>query len=221
MIKIPYLDELKRDPKKMTIATIAGSALVIGAFVFFLVIPQAGKLGKVMTDHKNKKADLEAAREEISRVDAYKADIAKFGEKVDMYEKKLPLEQEMPSILENMNEMAKRSRLDIIAITPASSQNVRSDNGQKAAYQEFLIRLSMRCGYHELGRVLSAMENADRFMKVVDIDIKGDENAPKKHSVEMLIATYILLKDKDKDADKDTDKDAAKEPAKSPEKEKK
>jgi Tfp pilus assembly protein PilO len=217
MIKIPFIDELKRDPKKLAIAMISVSVLVIGAFVFFVLIPQVGRFGSAMSKHKSIKTDLENARDEISRIGAYKADIAKFSEKVDMYEKKLPLEQEMPSLLENMNEMAKHSRLDIIAITPVSTPGARSDNGSKAAYQEFLIKFSIRCGYHELGRVLSAMEVADRFMKIVDIDIKANNDTPKKHSVELLVATYILLKDRDKE----DDKAPSKEPGKSPEKGKK
>jgi hypothetical protein len=49
-----------------------------------------------------------------------------------------------------------------------------------------------------LGNFLTDLENADRFMKLVDINIKANESAPKRHSVELMVATYILLKDKEK-----------------------
>lgn len=196
MVKLPLFDMIKKDPKKLTIVIVASAAALVFLFVYFLLIPQIAKFGAAMGKYSKARIELKFAKEEIAKIDKYKVEIEKSREKIDLYEKKLPAEQEMPSILENLDSMAKRSRLDILAITPVSSSATLTEAGQKATYQEFLIRISLRCGYHELGRLLSAMENADRFMKIVDIDIKGDEKTPKKHSVDLVVATYILLKDK-------------------------
>ena len=40
---------------------------------------------------------------------------------------------------------------------------------------------------------LHYLENEDRFMKVVDIDIKENKAAPKRADVELLVLTYVLL----------------------------
>ncbi|MCX5680091.1 MAG: type 4a pilus biogenesis protein PilO, partial [Candidatus Omnitrophica bacterium] len=59
--------------------------------------------------------------------------------------------------------------------------------------EEIPILINARSGYHELGKLLSNMENADRFMKVSDIQIKSNSQLPRKHEVEILVLTYVLL----------------------------
>ena len=50
--------------------------------------------------------------------------------------------------------------------------------------------------YPSLRKFLSSMENSDRFMKVADIQIKSNAQSPKKHDVEILVLTYVLLRGK-------------------------
>ena len=186
---------IKKNPKQLTIAMIAAALAALLLFVYFLLMPQLTRLGTLVGKASKAKLELRSAKVSISNIDKFKNDIEKFSAKIDLYEKKLPAEQEMPSLLEELNSMAKKSNLDIISITPSAP---RVEGAQRAAYQEFLIKVSARCGYHELGNFLTDLENADRFMKLVDISIKANENTPKRHSVELMVATYILLKDKEK-----------------------
>ena len=37
------------------------------------------------------------------------------------------------------------------------------------------------------------LESSDRFMKIADIEIRANKTAPKKHDIELLILTYVLL----------------------------
>ena len=90
--------------------------------------------------------------------------------------------------------MAKRSDVKILGITPLASK--QEAPASERAYQEIPILMNARSGYHELGKFLSDLENAGRFMKVVDIKIKENLSTPKKHDVELLILTYVLLESK-------------------------
>lgn len=187
--------DFKKNPKQLTMIIAAISAALLFAFAYFLLFPQLGRLGALAGKAGKAKLELRSAKVAIANIDKFKGEIARSSGKIELYEKKLPVEQEMPSLLESLNAMAKRSKMDIISITPVAGSNT---GAQKAAYQEFLIKISVRGGYHELGTFLSDIENADRFMKVVDMDIKANEATPAKHSVELLVATYILLKDNNK-----------------------
>jgi type IV pilus assembly protein PilO len=186
---------IKKNPKQLTMAMIAAALAALLLFVYFLLMPQLTKLGTLVGKASKAKLEFRSAKVSISNIDKFKSDISKFSAKIDLYEKKLPAEQEMPSLLEELNSMAKKSNLDIISITPSAP---RAEGALKAAYQEFQIKIIARCGYHELGSFLTDLENTDRFMKLVDINIKANENTPKMHSVELMVATYILLKDKEK-----------------------
>src|SRR3989338_6461538 len=128
---------------------------------------------------------------DISMIEKYKSNIEAYKAKVERYEKTLPAEQEIPSLLETLSRMAKSSNIKISALTPVSGSGKGGETTH--TYREIPILISAKSGYHELGQFLSAMENSDRFMKVVDIDIRANNTTPRKHDVELLICTYILL----------------------------
>ena len=90
--------------------------------------------------------------------------------------------------------MYKRQDIKIVGIVPAMSY-LKDDKSVKKSqiYREIPILITAKSGYHELGSFLNNLENADRFMKVVDIDIKANKTSPKKHDVELMVCTYILL----------------------------
>lgn len=168
--------------------------LAVVAFIVYLNIILRPQLLRVFTAfNKMGKAasDLKNSESAIAKVPGYKANIAAYREKVDYYEKMLPAEQEIPALLEGLSKMAKDSAVKIIAITPILPQE--NEAGANNIYQELPILINAKSGYHELGSFLSKLENADRFMMVADISVKSDSAAPKKHNVELLILTYILL----------------------------
>ena len=127
----------------------------------------------------------------ISSIDGLKKQVAQYQDKIQRYEGMLPAEQEIPKLLEDLSQMAKESNVKIVGLTPLQSK--QGSQGPDEIYQEIPIRISARSGYHELGKFLSNLENSDRFMKVADIKIKENKATPKKHDVELLVLTYVLL----------------------------
>ena len=105
----------------------------------------------------------------------------------------LPVEQEVPKLLEMLSTMARSSNVKIVGITPLAS---KQEESPEKIYQEIPILISAKSGYHELGRFLSDLESSDRFMKVSDIDIKENKSNVKRHDVELLVVTYVLLEGK-------------------------
>ena len=67
------------------------------------------------------------------------------------------------------------------------------DQKKAKAYQEIPIMISARSGYHELGSFISKLENADRFMEVSDIKLKANSANFRKHNVELIVSTYLLV----------------------------
>jgi len=75
----------------------------------------------------------------------------------------------------------------------AIAQKQKEAKAGSAVYKEIPIMVTAKAGYHEVGRFIASLENSDRFMKVVDIQIKADRALPRKHDVELLVVTYVLL----------------------------
>jgi Tfp pilus assembly protein PilO len=102
----------------------------------------------------------------------------------------LPTEDRIPALLENLSEMAKNANMNIVSIMPIGKGPTRPE---AHACREIPIMITAKAGYHELGRFLSALEHSGRFMKVTDLQIKGNKAIPKKHDVELSVVTYVLL----------------------------
>ena len=177
---------------QITLVMVLICAAAVIAYLYFVFIP------KVMADIKitgridRMKNDIKSAKSWVSEKDVSTRRLAEYAQKIERYEKNLPVQQEIPSLLENLSSMARSANITIVSITPAPASLKDDKEAKGHVYQEMPIQMTAICGYHELGRFLSNLENADRFMKVVDIGIKTDKSSPKKHDVQLMIYTYIL-----------------------------
>jgi len=182
--------------KKTQVFILIGLVSVLAVIIYFsfILMPQVDRVFEAVGQASKIGADLKEAQYNISNIPKFKASIAAYEEKIDRYEKMLPTEQEIPALLENLSGMAKNSNIKIVGIMPVIT---KEDKTKKAAiYQEKPILINAKSGYHELGKFLSSMENADRFMKVSDIQIKAGVQSSKRHDVELTVLTYTLTKGK-------------------------
>ena len=179
--------------KKTQIMILGGllSILVVVIYISFMLMPQIERVFEAVGQVSKVGADLKEAQYNIANIPKFKSSLVTYEEKVDRYEKMLPAQQEIPSLLESLSDMAKKSNVKIIGIMPVVGKEDRAKKGQ--IYKEIPILINAKSGYHELGKFLSNMENADRFMKVSGIQIKFNSQSPKKHDTEIMVLTYILL----------------------------
>lgn len=189
------LGELKKNPKQTAILITLVSVIGLIAYINFVLLSQIRSVAAQITTAKKMRSELAAAEKDAAGVSLLEKEIFANKEKINKYEKMLPAEQEIPELLEELSGMAKAANVKIVAITPVTAS--KADTMQKdRVYQEIPILVSARSGYHELGRFLNSFENCDRFMKVVDMEIKANKSALTRHDVELLITTYVLLKEK-------------------------
>ena len=188
MIKSPI--DFKNTKQMTAIAVV----IILGAsylYLNFLLLPQIRGVVKIHDKVKKARAEVKLSAGDLSGINNLKKQVAQYHGKIESYERMLPIEQEMPKLLEALSAMAKSSNVKIIGITPVQSKQEAGVQAQ--IYQEKPILINAGSGYHELGKFLSKLENADRFMKVVNIDIKENKTASNRHEVEMLVLTYVLL----------------------------
>lgn len=195
MINLPKIDFKKDQPKMMVLIALV-AILILVLYSYLILGPQIERLTDVLERSGKIISELKMAELLISKKDEFNKYVESSREKVEYYEKRLPVEQEIPSLLENLSNMAKSSNIKIIGITPLplSPKEVLAQKGK--IYKEIPILINAKSGYHELGMFLNKLENADRFMKVVDIEIKTNKQTPKKHDVELIVCTYILAKER-------------------------
>lgn len=180
-----------KDPKvQRTIVISLFGLIALVAYILLMFLPQAvydiNMVGKTL----KMRSDLKEAGSLISEKETLKKKATEYKNKIEVYEKKLPAQREIPNLLENLSKMARNANITIVGITPVTLKSQKEKTVQ--VYQEIPILITARSGYHELGRFLSNLENGDRFMKVVGINIKTNAATPKKHDIDLTVHTYVL-----------------------------
>lgn len=204
MIKIP-LDFKSIDFKNIDFKNTQTQQILVAGLIFlitfvlylyFVFVPQFVRVPTLFRKVSKITAELKSAKSTGAEMEGLKKKLMEYNEKVEWYEKKLPVEREIPNLLENLSDMAKGSNIKITSIMPAQASPENNAQRQSKLYQEIPIRITAKSGYHELGRFLSNLENSDRFMKVTDIEIKANKASPKQHDIDLTVCTYILFKEK-------------------------
>lgn len=186
--------DFQKNKKQTAILVALAAALALLAYLNFILIPHAASVISAFGKISRQKAEVKGMKADISMIGKLKNDLAGYDGRIERYIKMLPAEQEIPSLLESLAVMARDSNVRIVAITPVSGKEAEGEKGR--VYQEMPIQISARSGYHELGRFLANLESSPRFMKVVDIEIRGNKTAPKKHDIDLMLTTYVLVKGK-------------------------
>ncbi|MBP7056735.1 MAG: type 4a pilus biogenesis protein PilO [Candidatus Omnitrophica bacterium] len=181
--------------KKQTAILI--TLVAVAAFILYLnlmLLPQLSSLGDNFKKIARLDSDLREAERDVSTIGNLERGISVYDEKIEQYVKMLPAEKEIPALLENLASMARDANVRIVAITPVTGKETEGEKGR--IYLEMPIQISAKSGFHELGRFMSSLESSGRFMKVLDIEIKGNPSTPKRHDVDLLLTTYVLVKGK-------------------------
>lgn len=189
-----FVLDLQKNTKQTAIVIAAAAVVCLIAYFYFLLVPRAVSAFTALADAAKLSAEVKNAESDISRIEKLKNDLSGYNAKIDRYVKMLPIEAEVPAFLENLSVMAKDANVRIVEINPMPGKGAEGQGGR--IYQDMPIQISARSGYHELGRFMTNLESSDRFMKVVDIEIKSDKASPKKHIVDLVLLTYVLLKGK-------------------------
>ncbi|MDP3791820.1 MAG: type 4a pilus biogenesis protein PilO [Candidatus Omnitrophota bacterium] len=182
--------DFKDKKTQTTTLIILLSATVFILYIYYVFLPRVTNDVVVIGKTIGMRTDLKEAKSLIAQKDILRKKVGEYNEKIELYEKKLPAQQEIPSLLEDLSKMARNANITIIGITPITMKLQKEK--KISVYQEIPILITAKSGYHELGRFLNNLENGDRFMKIVDISIKANSAMPKRHDVELMVYTYVL-----------------------------
>ena len=156
MINIPI--DFKSNKKQAMILTIVLLVMALVLYFNILLRPQIGRLTDLLGNTGKLMSDFKLANSDIANIDIFKKKIGENKEKVELYEKQLPVEHEIPRLLEGLSNLAKTANIKIISITPIPSSTKDTAGKKKVYYKEIPIRISAKSGYHELGIFLNNLE---------------------------------------------------------------
>ena len=160
-----------------------------GVIIVFLVftIPQVSNFMKVSKVVTEKKAILAKLDEGIRNMSVRKKEIEEMDFKNKNYMSKLTYQEEFAVVLELFSQEAKKNNVKIIAIEPQAQVE-----DPAKFYVKVPVFIDAICNYHSLGKFLSSLESASRFVKVETLRLDNDGADPLVHQVFLRVDAFCL-----------------------------
>jgi len=185
--------------KKQTQAIVLGVIAVIAGVVLFyqfVIVPgkAGGPAGKgTVVDVK---AQLMKDEMLIKSMPQQKAEVELLERRIAEYSKEIPSESDNTWLSKQINRIAGRTGVRDVSqkFLPAYQPELKLTGALGDRYAVKAWEMRMRCGYHELGNFLNALENINRFLEIKSIDIEGNEPDGQEA---LLLITYLVGKEKE------------------------
>ena len=189
-IKIPDLEKAQLEKLLVIIALV----LLIFFGSFFLVFcPQVKSIRTYSTRSRTLKDNIAKAKEKIVLKPKLLSQIDDTKEILLQYEKKLPKEKDIPVLLKELTEIVELSDIEFISIHPQPSSSIEelTTFSGEGEYIRLPIQIKMRCSFHDLEKFLFRLEKTKRFVKVVNLGIKGGGTDNSGHDIGLTIEVYM------------------------------
>lgn len=171
------------------ILIVLASIILFISYLNFLLKPTVANLKEINPKLQKLAQDIEKVELWSKKQAEMERQLSELRSKMSHYEVMLLAAEEIPSLLEELSEVAHRSNVKIIGIKP--KKMTLSESKPKMPYQEVPISIKAKCGYHQLGRFISRLESADRLFAISDIEIKSVLQRPKSHDVTLIVSTFL------------------------------
>jgi Tfp pilus assembly protein PilO len=178
---------------KSTALSLLVPALIAVFYLGLFVRPTMKRFFRLLPEASQLKAKIIKVEKDWENIEALKGRVSQSHEKIGTYERKLPVEKEVPAVLEFLSQAARKMDVRITEIKPVDQD--KDEPGIHSLYYRIPILLKAECGYHQLGRFLNKLESADRFVKIDDIKITTNPAQPAIHDVKLVVVTYVMEKE--------------------------
>ena len=192
--------------QKMAIAIIAISAIMLLYLDFaFIMSKQLNGLKSIGPKVATLRKDLKTIGEDLLKMREERNKQPEAEEGAFSKKKKIITEEQKSTLLEDVSGLANKNGVKIAQIKFSSGEGGpkggRGARGANAEKQEepsssgenlpLLITIEFVSDYHQLGKFINDLENAQFFFAIENLDIKSQPNDYLKHAVNLVFKTYV------------------------------
>lgn len=158
-------------------------ATVAVVYLFFVRSAQIEKLGRLQADNAAVVADLRQAHEKEKRIEALRLETAKIQQLVSDFEKRLPSQREIPTLVRQFEQMANDVGLSH-ALKPEAP--IRDERKETLPYS-----VSTFGDFHQTASFINRVEKFERYLKVSNLKIEEEKEGVSKAT--FTLSTYRFL----------------------------
>ena len=163
----PKVEKLLKLPLYQRVLMLAALvALVIGAFVWFLWLPEYEKLAEMDQDIARLNAEYIQKKQIADNLPKFKEEFAKMEKLLEVALTELPNKKEIPTLLTNLATLAKDSGLEVVTFTPRGEVN-------KGFYAEVPASVELVGSFHQIAEFAQAVGKLSRIVNIGDLDLSS------------------------------------------------
>lgn len=185
------LNKRNMDNKKLLLIA---TASVIAIYLDFMLIikPQVRSITGTMQKKAQKQQDLKNLMKYSNNLKELEDKQSAEKQKLLLKAKKIIPEEQLPLLLQNLSETANKNDVRVLQIKPFKESPGKSDKGSAVIGAiPLLIKLDLVCGYHNLGRFINNLENAQIFIAVQEMKITAQQTDYFRQKVNLTLRTYV------------------------------
>jgi Tfp pilus assembly protein PilO len=174
-----------------------GGILVLIFVIDYLVLmsPQLNSLYKLGPNIATLNDNITKAKNDASQVEHYKKEIDRLTEEIEILRGEVRSKEEVSIILEQVSLIADKNKIKIDQIAPVFQDQTKILDSKDAVYYTLPIDIDARASYHDLGRFINELENANLYFKISAFSIAHTEES-KYNVVKLTILAIIFEKPK-------------------------
>ena len=169
-------------------AVLMGGIIAGGFYLFPDIQAQNQEIQKRQQKLTGLEAEIQKGRNLEQRLPELEREIANKEAQLNELKTIIPPLRSDSDLIQKFEQLAKRSRLDIVKIQP---QNLR----RKEFYDEYPLVLDLRGTYHDLGKFFARMAGLPRIFNVSGVKVRQQLRPTSSISANFTAVTFIYRED--------------------------
>ena len=195
-IKLDIKFDLKKVPKGARIAIAVAPAVIIAIlFVVLVYMPKTKEVKMLNADISKQENEIAKNKTMAAKLDILKIENDKLIKELKELQEKLPEEESVSTLIQQLSEIAVRADIDILTWRPEAKKAHPS-----GIVEEIPFSLTLAGTYHNLGSFFSNLTRLNRIVNVSDIQL-GDPKVRKEEAalnITVKAITFSAVKEKGK-----------------------
>jgi len=192
------IDKVLKAPPLQRWGGLAAVLVLLTIFTFFfLVRPELGTLENQAAQQRQLDSQLQEKSEIAQNLNERRREMDVLQQKLDEALAELPESADLDELLAQLNEIGRKSGLEISAVEPAPEESAQ-------IYVKIPIKMALTGNYHEIAMFLQSLANLRRIVNVNNIQLGSPVLKSEKVvlNTSFVATTFRFLDQKSQGADK-------------------
>jgi Tfp pilus assembly protein PilO len=182
--------------KNNPLAIIAAAAVIFILDAGFLLRWQFESVCRFSAQVKQLSTEIADLKSDTKFFATYKNKLTDLRNEVADLNKAVITEENLPAVIESISKFANMSGVRILEIKPIT-ENAAEQKTVKMGTDVFFrkkISISVKTGFHQLGRFMALLENHTVFLNIKNIEIRADGQEFLRQTVTMTVEVVVVRK---------------------------